>query len=68
MSLDSISERFVPDRSQRQWMIAQSHIIEREGQIDEYGKVQELEGKEYVKPPVEYLGAKETYEETIQKL
>jgi len=31
MSLDSAGERIIPDRAQRQLMIAQAHIVEREG-------------------------------------
>jgi hypothetical protein len=31
MSLDEAGGRLLPDRVQRQWLIAQTHIIEREG-------------------------------------
>jgi hypothetical protein len=31
MSLDEAGNRLLPDRVQRQWLIAQTHIIEREG-------------------------------------
>lgn len=68
MSLDSAGGRLVPDRSQRKWMIAQVHIVERDGQLDEAALNAELDGKEYIKPSTEFLGAKEIYDETIKQL
>jgi ribosomal protein S18 len=68
MSLESAGGRLVPDRVQRQWMIAQSHIIERDGKLEEQEEQAKLSGKEYQKPEVEYLGAKEAYEEVTGKI
>lgn len=44
MSLDTTGSRLVPDRAQRQWMIAQAHIVERDGQLDEQARDAELRG------------------------
>lgn len=69
MSLESAGGRLVPDRSQRQWMIAQAHIVDRNGKLEEAAKFAEVEGRtNYVKPAVEFLGAKEAYEVAINKL
>lgn len=57
MSLESAGSRLVPDRSQRQWMIAQAHIVDRNGKLEEAAKFAEIQGKKYVKPAVEFLGA-----------
>ena len=35
MSLDSAGERLVPDKAQRQFMIAQAHIIDKQGTFEE---------------------------------
>ena len=69
MSLDSAGERLIPDRAQRQFMIAQAHIVEREGVLEEEAKEAEILGKtDYVKPNVEFLGAKEAYDQVIGKI
>lgn len=50
-------------------MIAQAHIIERNGTFEEKAQEALLNGQnDYVKPPVEYLGAKEAYDEVVSKL
>ena len=50
-------------------MIAQAHIAERDGNLDEQRENAELEGQaDYVKPPVEFLGAKEAYDSVIDKI
>ena len=47
----------MPDRSQRQWMIAQAHIVDRNGKLEEAAKFAEVEGRtNYVKPAVEMDG------------
>jgi hypothetical protein len=68
MSLESAGGRLVPDKAQRSWMIAQAHIADRDGLLELAAKEAELAGEDYIKPAVEFLGAKETYEETIAKL
>ena len=69
MSLESAGGRLVPDRAQRKWMIAQAHIVERDGQLDEVARSAAMEGRtDYVKPAVEFLGAKEAYDETISAI
>lgn len=50
-------------------MIAQAHIVERDGKIDEAAEAAELEGRtDYIKPATEFLGAKEAYEESIAQI
>ena len=69
MSLESIEGRLVPDRAQRQWMIAQAHIVDRDGQLEEQARNADITGQtDYVKPPVEFLGAQEAYDESIKKI
>ena len=69
MSLDSAGERLVPNRAQRQFMIAQAHIAERNGAFEDKAEEAEILGKQdYVKPPVEFLGAKEAYDSVIGKI
>lgn len=69
MSMDSVGERLVPDRAQRQFMIAQAHIIERDGVLEDKAESAEVLGqKDYVKPAVEFLGAKEAYDSVIGKI
>ena len=47
-------------------MIAQAHILERDGKIDDAEENARLEGRtDYIKPATEFLGAKEAYEESI---
>jgi hypothetical protein len=44
-------------------MIAQAHIVERDGNLDQKAEEAEILGKtDYVKPNVEFLGAKEAYD------
>lgn len=69
MSLESAGGRLIPDRVQRQWLIAQTHIIERDGKFE--GK--ELEAKltgsaPYNRPDTEFLGAKEAFNEVLDKI
>ena len=45
MSLDSAGERLVPDRAQRQLMIAQAHIAERDGAFEDKAEEAEVLGK-----------------------
>lgn len=50
-------------------MIAQAHIVERDGQLDNQARDAELSGRtDYVRPGTEFLGAKEIYDETISAL
>jgi ribosomal protein S18 len=62
------SSNIVPDRSQRKWLIAQAHIVERDGGLEEEADSAKLEGREFVRPAVEFLGSKEAYQESVQKL
>ena len=68
MSLESAGAPLIPNKSQRQWMIAQAHIVERNGELEQSAKEAELDGTQYVRPAVEFLGAKETYDHTINKI
>jgi hypothetical protein len=44
-------------------MIAQAHIAERDGAFEDKAEEAEVLGqRDYVKPPVEFLGAKEAYD------
>ena len=45
MSLDSAGERLVPDRAQRQLMIAQAHIAERDGAFEDKAEEAEVLGQ-----------------------
>ena len=66
MSLDSAGGSLVPDRLQRQWQIAQTHIIERDGQFENKDLEAKLTGSEpYNRPDTEFLGAKEAYNEVM---
>lgn len=67
LALES-SSNVVPDRSQRKWLIAQAHIIERDGGLDEEAEAAKLDGRSYIRPAVEFLGSKEAYQESVQKL
>ena len=49
-------------------MIAQTHIIERNGQLDQEAQKAELLGQDYKRPEVQFLGAKEAYEEVTGKI
>lgn len=60
MSLDS--EKLIPNRAQRNWLIAQAHVAE----IEEYDKI--LEKKDGVTPDVDYIGGQEFYDEAISKI
>jgi len=60
--------KIVPDRNQRKWLIAQAHIVERDGALEEEADLAKLEGRNYVRPAVEFLGAKEAYDESVKKL
>lgn len=69
MSLDSAGGSLVPDRLQRQWQIAQTHIIERDGQFENKDLEAKLTGSEpYNRPDTEFLGAKEAYNEVMEKI
>lgn len=68
MSLDEAGGRLLPDRVQRQWLIAQTHIIEREGQLEEKELEAKLTGTTYNRPDTEFLGAKEAYDAVLDKI
>lgn len=66
MSLDGVG--LVPTRAQRQWLIAQAHVAERNGALEQAAKEAELLGKEYSKPATEFLAGKQTYEQAAAKV
>lgn len=68
MSLDEAGGRLLPDRVQRQWLIAQTHIIEREGKLEEKELEAKLTGTTFNRPDTEFLGAKEAYNEVLDKI
>ena len=68
MSLDEAGGRLLPDRVQRQWLIAQTHIIEREGKLEEKELEAKLTGTIFNRPDTEFLGAKEAYNEVLDKI
>lgn len=68
MSLDEAGGRLLPDRVQRKWLIAQAHIVEREGQLEDKELEAKLTGTTFNRPHTEFLGAKEAYEEVLDKI
>ena len=68
MSLESAGSRLIPDRIQRQWLIAQSHLVERDGKLEDLELDAKISGTTFTRPETEFLGGKEAYEEVIGKI
>jgi len=68
MSLESAGARLIPDRVQRQWLIAQSHMVERDGKLEDKELEAKLTGTTFNRPETEFLGGKEAYEEVLEKI